>query len=221
MYSKEELETLRDIVIKHDLFLFADEVYREFCYDGNLHHSILKIQGLEQHAVVIDSTSKRYSMCGIRVGCIISKNKELMDTALKFAQARLSPPTFGQVAAEAALNTPQTYFDMVSTEYVQRRDLLIEELNKIKGVICPKPKGAFYCIAQLPVDNADKFAQWLLEEFDYEGKTLMVAPAAGFYSTPNTGTNQVRIAYVLNQEALNQAIIFLKKALETYPGRIN
>ncbi len=221
LYSKEELETLRDIVIKHDLFLFADEVYREFCYDGNLHHSILKIQGLEQHAVVIDSTSKRYSMCGIRVGCIISKNKELMNTALKFAQARLSPPTFGQVAAEAALNTPQTYFDMVSTEYVQRRDLLIEELNKIKGVICPKPKGAFYCIAQLPVDNADKFAQWLLEEFDHEGKTLMLAPAAGFYSTPETGTNQVRIAYVLNQEALNQAIICLKKALETYPGRIN
>ena len=221
LYSKEELETLRDIVIKHDLFLFADEVYREFCYDGNLHHSILKIQGLEQHAVVIDSTSKRYSMCGIRVGCIISKNKEFMDTALKFAQARLSPPTFGQVAAEAALNTPQTYFDMVSTEYVQRRDLLIEELNKIKGVICPKPKGAFYCIAQLPVDNADKFAQWLLEEFDHEGKTLMLAPAAGFYSTPETGTNQVRIAYVLNQEALNQAIICLKKALETYPGRIN
>ena len=221
LYSKEELETLRDIVIKHDLFLFADEVYREFCYDGNLHHSILKIQGLEQHAVVIDSTSKRYSMCGIRIGCIISKNKELMDTALKFAQARLSPPTFGQVAAEAALNTPQTYFDMVSTEYVQRRDLLIEELNKIKGVICPKPKGAFYCIAQLPVDNADKFAQWLLEEFDHEGKTLMLAPAAGFYSTPETGTNQVRIAYVLNQEALNQAIICLKKALETYPGRIN
>ena len=221
LYSKEELETLRDIVIKHDLFLFADEVYREFCYDGNLHHSILKIQGLEQHAVVIDSTSKRYSMCGIRVGCIISKNKELMDTALKFAQARLSPPTFGQIAAEAALKTPQTDFDMVSTEYVQRRDLLIEELNKIKGVICPKPKGAFYCIAQLPVDNADKFAQWLLEEFDHEGKTLMLAPAAGFYSTPETGTNQVRIAYVLNQEALNQAIICLKKALETYPGRIN
>ena len=221
LYSKEELETLRDIVIKHDLFLFADEVYREFCYDGNLHHSILKIQGLEQHAVVIDSTSKRYSMCGIRVGCIISKNKELMDTALKFAQARLSPPTFGQVAAEAALNTPQSYFDMVSTEYVQRRNLLIEELNKIKGVICPKPKGAFYCIAQLPVDNADRFAQWLLEEFDHEGKTLMLAPAAGFYSTPKTGTNQVRIAYVLNQKALNQAIICLKKALETYPGRIN
>ncbi|MGB2458623.1 MAG: pyridoxal phosphate-dependent aminotransferase [Flavobacteriales bacterium] len=220
LYSKEELETLRDIVIKHDLFLFADEVYREFCYDGNTHHSVLNIEGLEQHAVVIDSTSKRYSMCGIRVGCMISKNKELMATALKFAQARLSPPTFGQVAGEAALSTPQSYFDEVSTEYVQRRDLLIEGLNKIEGVICPKPKGAFYCIAQLPVDNADKFAQWLLEEFDYEGKTLMVAPAAGFYSTPNTGTNQVRIAYVLNQEALTQAIVCLEKALEVYPGRI-
>lgn len=220
LYSKEELETLRDIVIKHDLFLFADEVYREFCYDGNTHHSVLNIEGLEQYAVVIDSTSKRYSMCGIRVGCMISKNKELMATALKFAQARLSPPTFGQVAGEAALSTPQSYFDEVSTEYVQRRDLLIEGLNKIEGVICPKPKGAFYCIAQLPVDNADKFAQWLLEEFDHEGKTLMVAPAAGFYSTPNTGTNQVRIAYVLNQEALTQAIVCLEKALEVYPGRI-
>lgn len=221
LYSKEELETLRDIVIKHDLFLFADEVYREFCYDGNIHQSVLKIEGLEQHAIIIDSTSKRYSMCGIRVGCIISKNKVLMATALKFAQARLSPPTFGQVAGEAALSTPQSYFDEVSTEYVQRRDILIEGLNKIEGVICPKPKGAFYCIAQLPIDNADKFAQWLLEEFDHEGKTLMVAPAAGFYSTPNTGTNQVRIAYVLSQEALNQAIICLEKALEVYPGRIS
>ncbi len=220
LYSKEELETLRDIVIKHDLFFFADEVYREFCYDGNTHHSILNIEGLEQNAVVIDSTSKRYSMCGIRVGCMISKNKDLMATALKFAQARLSPPTFGQVAGEAALSTPQSYFEEVSKEYVQRRDLLIEGLNKIEGVICPKPKGAFYCIAQLPVDNADKFAQWLLEEFDHEGKTLMVAPAAGFYSTPNTGTNQVRIAYVLNQEALAQAIICLEKALEVYTGRI-
>jgi len=221
LYSKEELETLRDIVIKHDLFLFADEVYREFCYDGNTHHSVLNIEGLEQHTVVIDSTSKRYSMCGIRVGCMISKNKELMATALKFAQARLSPPTFGQVAGEAALSTPQSYFNEVSTEYVQRRDLLIEGLNKIEGVICPKPKGAFYCIAQLPVDNADKFAQWLLEEFEHEGKTLMVAPAAGFYSTPNTGTNQVRIAYVLNQEALTQAIVCLEKALEVYTGRIS
>ena len=220
LYSKEELETLRDIVIKHDLFLFADEVYREFCYDGHQHHSVLTIDGLDQHAVVIDSTSKRYSMCGIRVGCILSKNEQVMNTALKFAQARLSPPTFGQIAGEAALDTPIAYFNKVSAEYVQRRDLLIDGLNKIDGVVCPKPKGAFYCIAQLPVDDADKFAQWLLEEFDYEGKTLMVAPAAGFYSTPNTGTKQVRIAYVLNQEALTLAVECLKKALEVYPGTI-
>ena len=219
LYSKEELETLRDIVVKHDLFLFADEVYREFCYDGHLHHSVLNIEGLDQHAVVIDSTSKRYSMCGIRVGCMLSKNKDVMATALKFAQARLSPPTFGQVAGEAALNTPESYFKKVNAEYVQRRDLLIEGLNKIDGVICPKPKGAFYCIAQLPVDDADKFAQWLLEEFDHNGHTLMIAPAAGFYSTPNTGTNQVRIAYVLNQESLLLAIDCLKEALDVYPGR--
>lgn len=220
LYSKEELETLRDIVIKHDLFLFADEVYREFCYDGHQHHSVLTFDGLDQHAVVIDSTSKRYSMCGIRVGCILSKNEQVMTTALKFAQARLSPPTFGQIAGEAALDTPIAYFDKVSAEYVQRRDLLIDGLNNIDGVVCPKPKGAFYCIAELPVDNADKFAQWLLEEFDYEGKTLMLAPAAGFYSTPNTGTKQVRIAYVLNQEALTQAVECLKKSLEVYPGTI-
>ena len=202
LYSKEELETLKNIVIKHDLFLFADEVYREFCYDGNSHYSVMNIEGLEQHAVVIDSTSKKYSMCGIRVGFMISKNKELMATALKFAQARLSPPTFGQIAGEAALQTPNIYFEKVSSEYVQRRDLLIEGLNKIEGVVCPKPKGAFYCIAQLPIDNADKFSQWLLEEFDYNGQTIMLAPASGFYSTPKTGINQVRIAYVLNQKHL-------------------
>ena len=180
LYSEEELKRLRDLVKKHDLFLFADEVYREFCYDGNKHISVLNLDGLEDNAVVIDSTSKRYSMCGIRVGCIVSKNKEVISTALKFAQARLSPPTFGQVAGEAALSTPKEYFDNVSNEYVSRRDLLVEGLNKIKGVICPKPKGAFYAIAQLPVDNAEKFAQWLLEEFDYNNETLMVAPAAGF-----------------------------------------
>ena len=219
LYSKEELETLRDIVLKHDLFLFADEVYREFCYDGIEHHSVLNISGLEQHAVVIDSTSKRYSMCGIRVGCLVSKNKDIMATALKFGQARLSPPTFGQIAGEAALNTPTSYFDEVSAEYIERRNLLIDGLNKIEGVICPIPKGAFYCIAQLPVDNADKFAQWLLEKFDYLGSTLMVAPAAGFYSTPNTGINQVRIAYVLNKESLQQAIKCLEEALKIYPGR--
>ena len=220
LYSKQELERLRDLVKKHDLFLFADEVYREFCYDGNKHISVLNLDGLEDNAVVIDSTSKRYSMCGIRVGCIVSKNKEVISTALKFAQARLSPPTFGQVAGEAALSTPKEYFDNVSNEYVSRRDLLVEGLNKIKGVICPKPKGAFYAIAQLPVDNAEKFAQWLLEEFDYNNETLMVAPAAGFYSTEGEGYNQVRIAYVLNLASLKKAIICLEEALKIYPGRI-
>ena len=219
LYSKKELETLRDIVIKYDLFLIADEVYREFAYDGNLHHSVLNIEGLGQNAIVIDSTSKRYSMCGIRVGCIVSKNKEVMTTALKFAQARLSPPTFGQIAGEAALKTPKSYFQEVSSEYVSRRDVLIEGLNKIEGVICPKPKGAFYAIAQLPIDDADKFAQWLLEDFDFNGETVMVAPAAGFYATPNTGINQVRIAYVLNKESLKAAIKILDEALKVYPGR--
>ena len=219
LYSKEELETLRDIVVKHDLFLFADEVYREFVYDGNEHYSVLNIEGLDQNTVVIDSTSKRYSMCGIRVGCIVSRNKEMMATALKFAQARLSPPTFGQIAGQAALDTPQSYFDQVSAEYVSRRDLLIKELNKIEGVICPKPKGAFYAITQLPVDNADKFAQWLLEDFDLNGETVMVAPAAGFYSTSNTGVNQIRIAYVLNKDSLQKAIDCLDEALKVYPGR--
>ena len=220
LYSKDELETLRDIVKKHDLFLFADEVYREFCYDGNKHLSILNLDGLEDNAVVIDSTSKRYSMCGIRVGCIVSKNKEVISTALKFAQARLSPPTFGQVAGEAALSTPKSYFENVINEYVSRRDLLVDGLNKIEGVICPKPKGAFYAIAELPVDNAEKFAQWLLEEFDFNNETLMVAPAAGFYSTKGEGYNQVRIAYVLNQESLQNAINCLEEALKLYPGRI-
>ena len=220
LYSKEELETLRDIVLKYDLFLFADEVYREFAYDGLQHYSILNLEGLSNHAVVIDSTSKRYSMCGIRIGCIVSKNKDVITTALKFAQARLSPPTFGQVAGEAALDTPQSYFDQVSAEYLSRRDLLVDGLNKIDGVICPKPKGAFYAIAQLPVDNADKFAQWLLEDFDYNGATLMVAPAEGFYSTPGEGLNQVRIAYVLNKESLLNAVKCLEEALKIYPGRL-
>ena len=218
LYSQKELELLRDVVKKYNLFLFADEVYREFCYDGNSHCSVLSLDGLEKHAVVIDSTSKRYSMCGIRVGCIVSKNPEVINTALKFAQARLSPPTFGQVAGEAALSTPKSYFEDVINEYVARRDLLVNGLNKIDGVICPKPKGAFYAIAQLPVDNAEKFAQWLLEEFDYQNETLMVAPAAGFYSTEGEGNNQVRIAYVLNQDSLKRAIKCLEEALIQYPG---
>ena len=220
LYSLEELETLRDLVKKYDLFLFADEVYREFSYDGNSHVSVLNLDGLEDNAIVIDSTSKRYSMCGIRVGCIVSKNKDVINTALKFAQARLSPPTFGQVAGEAALSTPKSYFDNVIKEYVSRRDLLVDGLNQIPGVLCPKPKGAFYAIAELPVDNAEKFAQWLLEEFDYNNETLMVAPAAGFYSTDGEGYNQVRIAYVLNLDSLKKAIKCLEEALKLYPGRI-
>ena len=184
-----------------------------------MHHSVLNIEGLDKHAVVIDSTSKRYSLCGIRVGCIVSKNDQVINTALKFAQARLSPPTLGQIVGEAALNTPKSYFDEVSAEYVNRRDILVDGLNSIKGVICPKPKGAFYAIAQLPVDNADKFARWLLEEFSFRGETIMIAPAAGFYSTLNSGFNQVRIAYVLNAKALISSIKILKEALMVYPGR--
>jgi len=220
LYSKDELESLKEIVVKNNLFLIADEVYREFAYDGEKHHSVLNISGIENHAIVIDSTSKRYSMCGIRVGCIVSKNNDVISTALKFAQARLSPPTFGQIAGEAALCTPQSYFDKVSKEYVDRRNVLVDGLNSIEGVICPKPKGAFYAIAQLPVDNADEFAKWLLEDFSFEGETIMVAPAAGFYSTINSGFNQVRIAYVLNKDALKKAVQILKEALKVYPGRV-
>lgn len=220
LYSKEELEILKSIVLKHDLFLIADEVYREFSYDGIKHHSVLNLDGLEQNAIVIDSTSKRYSMCGIRVGCIVSKNKDLISTVLKFAQSRLSPPTFGQIAGEAALYTSQSYFDKVVSEYLLRRNLLIEGLNKINGVICPTPKGAFYAIAELPIDDANKFAQWLLQDFDLNGETVMLAPAAGFYASPGMGINQVRIAYVLNNDSLESAINIISEALKVYPGRI-
>lgn len=216
LYSKEEIQTLAAIVKKHDLFLVADEVYREFTYDGLEHYSILQEERMAEHGIIIDSVSKRYSMCGARIGCLVSKNKEVMATALKFAQARLSPPTFAQIASEAALETPQSYFDDVIEEYVERRDTLIEELQKIPGVTVGKPKGAFYCIAQLPITNSDAFAQWLLEDFDLNGETIMVAPAAGFYSTPGVGLNQVRIAYVLNKESLIKAVAILKAALDTY-----
>jgi aspartate aminotransferase len=216
LYSKEEIQKLADIVKKHDLFLIADEVYREFAYDGLTHYSALKEQGLEDHAIVIDSVSKRYSMCGARIGCIVSKNKTFMATALKFAQARLSPPTYAQIASEAALETPQSYFDDVIEEYTERRNTLIKALEEIDGVKVATPKGAFYCIAELPVSNADNFAQWLLEEFDLNGETIMVAPAAGFYSTPNTGMNQVRIAYVLKKDNLIKAAAILKAALVAY-----
>lgn len=216
LYSKEEIMQLAVLVKKHDLFLISDEVYREFTYDGDVHYSVMNIPGLEEHAIMIDSVSKRYSMCGARIGCIVSKNKEVMATAMKFAQARLSPPTIEQIASEAALDTPQSYFDEVISEYRERRDTLIEELNKIEGVIVSKPKGAFYCIAQLPVNNADAFAQWLLESYDLNGETVMVAPAAGFYSTPGMGLNQVRIAYVLKKEDLISAVRILKAAIPVY-----
>ncbi|RKS95576.1 aspartate aminotransferase [Flavobacterium limicola] len=216
LYSKEEIMKLAALVKKHDLFLISDEVYREFTYDGDVHYSVMNVPGLEEHAIMIDSVSKRYSMCGARIGCIVSKNKEVMSTAMKFAQARLSPPTIEQIASEAALDTPQSYFDEVISEYRERRDTLIEELNKIEGVIVSKPKGAFYCIAQLPVDNADAFAQWLLESYDLDGETVMVAPAAGFYSTPGMGLNQVRIAYVLKKADLISAVRILKAAIPVY-----
>ncbi|GER59784.1 aminotransferase [Patiriisocius marinus] len=216
LYSKEEIKILAEIVKKHDLFLIADEVYREFTYDNLKHYSILEEEGLDQNAIIIDSVSKRYSMCGARIGCIVSKNKEVMSAAMKFAQARLSPPTFAQIASEAALNTPQSYFDEVIVEYKERRDTLIEKLEEIPGVQVGHPKGAFYCIAQLPIKNSDAFAQWLLEEFDVDGETIMVAPAAGFYSSPGVGLNQIRIAYVLNKESLIKAVNILKKALEVY-----
>ncbi|MDK2770908.1 MAG: pyridoxal phosphate-dependent aminotransferase [Flavobacterium sp.] len=216
LYSQEEILKLAEIVKKHDLFLIADEVYREFTYDGFQHFSVMNVEGLEQHAIMIDSVSKRYSMCGARIGCIVSKNKEVMATAMKFAQARLSPPTYAQIASEAALETPQSYFDEVITEYKDRRDTLVNELNKIPGVKVAVPKGAFYCIAKLPVKNADNFAQWLLESYDFNGETVMVAPAAGFYSTPGVGLDEVRIAYVLKKEDLIKSVQILKEALAVY-----
>ena len=220
LYSKAELEALAAIVKKHDLFLYADEVYREFCYDGAQPHSVLNLPGLEAHVLMIDSVSKRYSMCGARIGALISKNKEVMAAALKFGQARLSPPTIDQVAAEAALSTPQSYFDEVVSEYVARRNIMVDGLNSIPGVFCPKPKGAFYCVARFPVDDAEKFCQWLLESFSFEGQTVMMAPANGFYSTTGAGKNEARIAYVLNQDALRNAVECLRVALEQYLGTI-
>ncbi len=219
LYSKDELEKLRDIVIKHDLFLFADEVYREFCYDGKQHHSILGLEGIEENAIVIDSVSKRYSMCGVRIGALVTRNKELMATVLKFGQARLSPPSLGQIAAEAALDAPASYFDEVSAEYVERRNVLVDGLNAIPGVFCPKPGGAFYAVAQLPVKDCDDFCKWILESFEHDGNTVMMAPLSGFYSSENSGKDEVRLAYVLEIPLLEKAIECLKKALEIYPGK--
>ncbi len=219
LYTQEEIEQLSALVKKYDLFLVADEVYREFAYEGLKHFSVMAQEGLDEHAIMIDSVSKRYSMCGARIGCLVSKNKAVMQTAMKFAQARLSPPTFAQIASEAALETPQSYFDEVIEEYVQRRDTLIQGLESIPGVKVAKPNGAFYCIAELPVSDAEDFAKWMLEDFDYNGQTIMVAPAQGFYSTPNTGNNQVRIAYVLEQDNLKKAVEILRKGLEKYQAK--
>lgn len=216
LYSKKEIEKLKQIVLKHDLFLIADEVYREFTYDGLQHTSVMSLEGLEQNAIVIDSVSKRYSMCGARIGCIVSKNDTFIKTAIKFAQARLSPPTYALIASEAALDTPKSYFEEVKAEYVERRNTLIAELKKIEGVKVATPKGAFYCVVQLPVKDTDVFAQWLLEDFNNNDETIMVAPASGFYSTPGEGKNQVRIAYVLNKKDLIRSVEILKFALEKY-----
>jgi aspartate aminotransferase len=216
LYSADELQRLRSIVLKHDLYLFADEVYREFCYDGATHISAMTLDGLDQHVVLVDSVSKRYSMCGARVGAFITRNAELYSTVLKFAQARLSPPTFGQIASEAALRTPASYFTEVIGEYVQRRNILVDGLNSIPGVTCPKPQGAFYCVAQLPIDDADHFCQWLLESFSHDGYTVMMAPCSGFYADPATGRQQVRLAYVLEQPLLHKAVEVLRAALQQY-----
>lgn len=216
LYTQEEIKKLAELVKKHNIFLIADEVYREFTYDGVSHYSILQEEGIDEYAIIIDSVSKRYSMCGARIGCLVSKNKEVIKTALKFAQARLSPPTLAQIASEAALDTPKSYFDNVITEYVERRNILINALQQIEGVAVANPKGAFYCIVELPVKSAENFAQWLLENFSYQNETVMVAPAAGFYATPHMGTNQVRIAYVLKKEDLLKAVEILKQALLVY-----
>lgn len=219
VYTKEELNKLRKLVLKHDLYLFSDEVYREFCYDGEAFVSAMELDGLEEHVILFDSVSKRYSECGVRIGAMITRNKSVVQTALKFGQARLCPPGLGQIVAEASLDTPQNYFSEVYDEYISRRNFMVEALNKMPGVYCPKPKGAFYAVVKLPIDDSSKFTQWLLEDFAYENQTVMVAPASGFYATKGLGNNEVRIAYVLKKEDLEKAMIVLEKALEAYPGR--
>jgi aspartate aminotransferase len=220
LYSKKELLHLREIVKEHDLFLFSDEAYREFCYDGAEHFSAMNLEGVENNVIMLDSVSKRYSECGVRIGALVTKNKDVISTALKFAQARLSPPGLGQIVGEASIDTPDQYFKEVNIEYTARRNYMVEALNNIPGVYCPKPKGAFYTVVKLPVDDADKFAQWLLEEFEYKNQTVMVAPASGFYSTPGSGKNEVRIAYVLKIDDLKNAMEVLGEALKVYPGRV-
>ena len=220
LYTKKALLELGEIAKKYGLFIFADEVYREFCYTDEPHFSCMHIPGLEQNVILLDSVSKRYSLCGARIGYLVSRNKEVMAAVMRYAQARLCSPSYGQIAAEGALDAPASYFKAVRDEYIHRRDVLIDGLQKMKGVIAPRPMGAFYAAAQLPVDDAEKFAKWLLEEFNYNGETVMVAPMAGFYATKGLGTNQIRLAYVLKEEDLRHALVCLEKALETYPGRV-
>lgn len=220
LYSKKELEILQGIVKKYNLFLFSDEVYREFCYDGKPHYSVMNLKGIEENVVLIDSMSKRFSACGIRIGALVSRNREVISTALKFGQQRLCPPVIGQLAAEAALDSTDEYYKAIQEEYTNRRNFLVEAMNQIPGVICPKPNGAFYVLARLPVDDTDRFAQWLLSDFSYENQTVMVAPASGFYSTPGYGKTEVRLAYVLNIEDLKKALKCLTEALKVYPGRL-
>lgn len=220
LYSLPEMEALKDICLKHDLYLFSDEAYREFCYDGD-YVSALHLQGMDQHVVLMDTISKRYSACGARLGALVTKNKQVYDTAMKFAQARLSPPGLAQIMGEAAIDLPDNYFDAPKAEYQARRDLLIKRLNAMPGVFCPNPGGAFYAIAKLPIDDADKFCQWLLESFSHNGQTVMLAPATGFYGTPGLGKNEVRLAYVLNLDSLNAAMDCLEEAIRVYPGRSN
>ncbi len=220
LYSKEELEVLKEIVIKHDLFLFADEAYREFCYSGT-HTSAMELVGAEQNVILMDTISKRYSACGGRIGAFITKNKEVLSAAMKFAQARLSPPFYAQVLGEAAVDLPDDYFDATKKEYLARRDVIVQRLNAMKGVFCPNPGGAFYAMARLPIDDCDVFCQWLLESFEHNGATVMLAPATGFYSTAGLGKNEVRLAYVLNVDAINEAMDCLEAALEVYPGKIS
>ncbi len=218
LYSKEEMEVLKELALKYNLYLFADEAYREFCYEEN-HFSAMHLQGCDDNVVLMDTISKRYSCCGARIGAFITRNKELYNTAMKFAQARLSPPGFGQIAGEAAIDLPDNYFDVTKAEYKARRDLIVKRLNSMKGVYCPKPGGAFYAMAKLPIDDADKFCQWLLEDFNYNKQTIMLAPATGFYGSEKLGKNEVRLAYVLNLDAINAAMDCLEKALEQYPGK--
>jgi len=219
IYTREEMQAIADLAVKHDLFVVADEVYREFAYEGHLHHSILTFPELKEHAIMVDSVSKRFSMCGARIGCLVTKNDQVIKAAMKFAQARLSPPTFAQIAAEEALSVENVYFDEVISEYRSRRDTLIEELRKIDGITIAKPKGAFYCTVELPIDDAEDLAKWLLESFDIDGETLMVAPAAGFYATSGLGKSEVRLAYVLEKESLKKAVHILKEGLKAYQNR--